>query len=519
MTDNYSLNGGFSLAHGIVKDYVDIDFKSSSFTAEYTKDLSTINSELINNIIPTQPISDNSLNIATTAYVKNNLENYLTDSLAKSKYAPKISPNFTGTPTISTSINISDSSNKIATTEYFQTKLLTYPAKPTVNFSPEDLVSYLPKSVADTTYAPLISPNLTGTPKAVTKISSDSSNSIATIGYVTNKLSQYVTSNFLDETYITKTNSGYFLTKTEANTTYAPKISPNLSGTPRVNVTIPVTDNSDKIATTTYVKNKLSEYLTTISANETYAELSSLSGLSTYLTKALAFTTYLPKDNPILTGNPTLNTTIPVTDNSNKIVTNEYVTNNLSEENYIPQVINVNNTTETNLNLIFSSGTGNLILKNNSNLKYDASNGLLLINESYYLNGCPEFTITLSNASPTHTLTPPLYPYYTFSASGFTNQIYFNLPIPSANYLGFKINIRKIAGSGPAVNLNFKTETLTDTYMINHGANVLSPTNSVILGLVHQSVVFEAVCLMKIDSTTNTTNYYWYCFKPITGGF
>lgn len=96
---------------------------------------------------PTATTTDNSVNIATTAYVKNNL---LT-------YAPLASPTFTGTPKSVTPAT-ADNTTNIATTAYVKSNL--------------------------STYAPLDAPTFTGNAKAVTQASSDSTTNIATTAFV-----------------------------------------------------------------------------------------------------------------------------------------------------------------------------------------------------------------------------------------------------------------------------------------------------------------------------------------------
>jgi hypothetical protein len=65
----------------------------------------------------TASTSDSTGQIASTAYVKNNLANYLATSVATSTYAPLASPALTGAPTAPTAV-ATDNSTKVATTAY-----------------------------------------------------------------------------------------------------------------------------------------------------------------------------------------------------------------------------------------------------------------------------------------------------------------------------------------------------------------------------------------------------------------
>ena len=117
-------------------------------------------------------------------------------------------------PTPSTS----DNSTKIASTAYVKNNLASY--ETTAN--------------AAATYAPLVSPGLTGVPTAPTAVTSTNTTQIAT--------TQYVKSNLV----------GYETTANAA-ATYAPLVSPALTGTPTAPTQIS-TDNSTKIATTAFVQ-------------------------------------------------------------------------------------------------------------------------------------------------------------------------------------------------------------------------------------------------------------------------
>lgn len=166
---------------------------------------------------------------------------------------------------------------------------------------------------AAATYAPLVSPALTGTPTAPTQTVGDSSTKLATTAFVAAQAA--VTASI-----------------------YAPLISPALSGTPTA-PTQTYGDSSTKLATTAFVA-AVASYAAT-----TYAPLASpaLTGTPTAPTQSYgdnstklattafvaavasyAATTYAPLNSPSLTGTPTAPT--PVTsDSSTKLATTSFV--------------------------------------------------------------------------------------------------------------------------------------------------------------------------------------------------
>ena len=135
----------------------------------------------------TVSLSDNSTNLATTAWVKGQ------------SYAPLASPNFTGTP-VSTTPGTGDNSTAIATTAYVKSQA----------------------------YATLASPALTGTPTTTTPSAGDNSTNIASTAFVANS--------------------------------YAPLLSPALTGTPTSPTVSLNTDSSTKIATTAFVQSALNQF-------------------------------------------------------------------------------------------------------------------------------------------------------------------------------------------------------------------------------------------------------------------
>jgi hypothetical protein len=134
--------------------------------------------------IPTSPTpanSDNSTRIATTAYVKANIEttrfNLQTniDNLLASAtgFAPIESPDFTGIPLTTTPVNLADDSKKIVNTSFLKQKL-------------DALNSNIQAALL--TYAPIQSPDFKGIPVAPTPDSGDKSRQLATTKFVDNVL-------------------------------------------------------------------------------------------------------------------------------------------------------------------------------------------------------------------------------------------------------------------------------------------------------------------------------------------
>jgi hypothetical protein len=166
--------------------------------------------------------------------------------------------------------------------------------------------SYLTISAAQSTYAPLISPNFSGIPTAPT----------ASAG--TNN-SQIATTNFVSSNFVSTTSAGsLYLTVVSAASTYAPIASPTFTGSPTA-PTPTTTDNSTKLATTAFVNS----FSTTLS-NQI---LTNVSG--TYLTIAAAQSEYAPKVSPNFGGIPTAPT--PATGNSStQLATTQFVQNTIT---------------------------------------------------------------------------------------------------------------------------------------------------------------------------------------------
>jgi hypothetical protein len=166
---------------------------------------------------------------------------------------------------------------------------------------------------AAATYAPLVSPALTGTPTAPTQAPGDNSTKLATTAFVAAQAAL------------------------EAGI-YAPLASPALTGAPTAPTQL-AGDNSTKLATTAFVAN----YAATVTA--TYAPVNSpaFTGAPTAPTQtagdnstklattafvanyaATVATTYAPINSPAFTGTPTVPTQL-ITDNSTKAASTAFV--------------------------------------------------------------------------------------------------------------------------------------------------------------------------------------------------
>ena len=201
--------------------------------------------------LSTTPTSgDSTTKIATTAFISNALSSYLTAATASSTYATIASPTFTGEP-LSTTPTSGDSTTKIATTAFISNAL-----------SP-----YLTASTASSTFAPLASPTFTGIPLSTTPTSGDSTTKIATTAFISNALSPYLTASIASSTYATIASVAGIDTST-----FAPLASPTFTGEP-LSTTPTSGDSTTKIATTAFISNALSSYLTAATASSTYAPL------------------------------------------------------------------------------------------------------------------------------------------------------------------------------------------------------------------------------------------------------
>ncbi len=190
---------------------------------------------------PTQVAGNNSTRIATTAFVRQEL-NTATEPLATTAAmnaadalkAPLASPALTGNPTAPTAA-AGNSSTRIATTAFVRQELST---------AIEPLATTAAMNAADALKAPLASPSLTGTPTAPTQAAGNNSTRIATTAFVRQELNTAI------EPLATTTAMN------AADALKAPLASPALTGTPTA-PTQPSGNNSTRLATTAFVQSAL----------------------------------------------------------------------------------------------------------------------------------------------------------------------------------------------------------------------------------------------------------------------
>jgi hypothetical protein len=266
----------------------------------------------------TPTLTDNSLELATTAFVKG--QNYITSS-ALTPYAPLASPTLTGTPAAPTAAT-STNTTQIATTAF----------------------------VKNQGYATLASPTLTGTPAAPTALTADNSTTIATTAFV--KAQNYLTSASLSAyallasptftgtpaapTAATSTNTTQIATTAFVKDQgYATLASPTLTGTPLAPTAL-TADSSTTIATTAFVKAQ--NYLTSASlsayallASPTFTGTPAAPTAATSTNTTQIATTAFVKDqgyatlaSPTLTGTPAAPTATAGT-NTTQIATTAFV--------------------------------------------------------------------------------------------------------------------------------------------------------------------------------------------------
>ncbi len=138
---------------------------------------------------PTQAAGNNSTRIATTAFVRQEVNTAIEPlattaamNAADALKAPLASPAFTGTPTAPTQ-TAGNNSTRIATTAFVRQEL---------NTAIEPLASTAAMNAADALKAPLASPALTGNPTAPTQPSGNNSTRLATTAFVQSALTSAV---------------------------------------------------------------------------------------------------------------------------------------------------------------------------------------------------------------------------------------------------------------------------------------------------------------------------------------
>lgn len=283
------------------------------------------------NTFPTQLTSDNSQRVATTAYVKSNLSSYQTTA-GMSSYALLASPAFTGNPTTTTQLT-SDNSTRIASTAYVKSNLSNYqttagmsayalldspvltgtPHAPTTSSTANSTriaTTAFVKSLnyATTTYADGLITSLLGSinywtnenhyddilPQSILEPTLNSEFVIK--GYVDNNflsqstaITDYLSIAQANSDFLTIANAnnywltissanstfqpisamgGYLLTAT-ANSTFAFVNDANLTGSPTA-PTPATTTNSNRIATCSFVKSNLDDYVLTSYLNSNF---------------------------------------------------------------------------------------------------------------------------------------------------------------------------------------------------------------------------------------------------------
>ena len=126
---------------------------------------------------PTPPVNDNTLRLATTAFVTSAVAN------VGLGYAPIASPAFTGTPTAPTP-PVGDNSTRLATTAYVLSEITSIGSGVVTFNGRTGAVTLLLNDVTGAGGAPLASPALTGVPTAPTAAPGTATNQLATCAFV-----------------------------------------------------------------------------------------------------------------------------------------------------------------------------------------------------------------------------------------------------------------------------------------------------------------------------------------------
>lgn len=158
---------------------------------------------------------------------------------------------------------------------------------------------YLKSATASSTYAPLASPALTGTPTAPTAAANTNTTQVATTAFVLGQGNATAGTIAMNGTQAAGTSNLYARADHvhPTDTSRAPLASPTFTGTPAA-PTAAVDTNTTQIATTAYVVGQ--GYLKSATAASTYQ---TQAGMSSYLTTATAASTYLALAGGTLTGN------------------------------------------------------------------------------------------------------------------------------------------------------------------------------------------------------------------------
>lgn len=272
---------------------------------------------------PTPSTTDNSTNVATTAFVNGYVGSYYTSNIAPSlqKYMPLAGGTFTGDVNAETP-STSDNSTLLATTAFVQSNLANYLLKADAPNGDD--------------YALLTGATFTGTVAGVTPSTTDNSTTFATTSYVQTNLKNYIpAANYPSASNIMLTTGGTFTGSVTAPTPVSGDNStnvattafvtnaistttPNLTGYAKLSgavftgavsgVTPSSSSNDTTFATTAYVQNAISGYTPDLAS---YAKLS-----------GAAFTGTVTAPTPV-TG-----------DNTTNVATTAFVSSTV--ENYLP---------------------------------------------------------------------------------------------------------------------------------------------------------------------------------------
>ena len=274
-----------------------------------------------------------------TSGIQSQIDGKLASSTASSTYAPIASPTFTGTPTlptgtIATTQTASDSTTKVATTQFVTTadNLKADIASPTFTGTPTlptgtiavtqtaldsstKVATTAFVTTADNLKADIASPTFTGTPTlptgtiATTQTAADSSTKLATTAFVT-------TADNLKANLASPTFTGTVTIPAGASISgFAPLASPALTGTPTA-PTAAASTNTTQVATTAFVRAEVAALVGSAGATlDTLGEIATALGndanLSTTLTTSIGLKA--PLASPTFTGTVTIPTGASVT--------------------------------------------------------------------------------------------------------------------------------------------------------------------------------------------------------------
>lgn len=387
--------------------------------------------------VPTASSSDNSTQIASTAYVKSNVADYLPlagGTLTGALTGTAITAS--GTVTANGDV-VLGSDNSDTTTLNSNLSANSQTITPTELSYVAGVTSALQTQLNAT--APLASPTFTGTPAAPTPSTGDNTTKVATTAYVQSNLSSYAT-----------------------------LASPTLTGTPIAPTASTGTD-STQIASTAYVKANLASYAVLASPALTGTPTVPTASTGTNTTQAAStayvqanLASYATLASPALTGTPTV-PTASTGDSSTKAASTAYVQANLASygtlassstytgnntfSNYqyfneIAELVNSVTSVTTACSLSYTSCQGiNYVQTPTANFS------LALTNVPSPPSNCAVYTLTLMMAVK----------YYcnSITVNGTSRTMYFGGGTPtinaSATYVLQQINIQYLNSATPVV--------------------------------------------------------------------